>query len=138
MEKQLKITCPACQNNLAPRVDDIDRAVKAETFAVVCNSCGMRSRFSVSAAHNEEDAVATYSATSLGLEDFDVTEQAFEEYIKWIMRVGKERRRQPDFSQADFLAGAMTAFFAANMANKIPALWVLGPMQGMDVFAHEG
>jgi len=112
-------------------------AIGAGTFAVVCNSCGLRSRFAISAAHEEDDAVATYNAASLGLEGFDVTEEALQEYVKWVARVGKERRRQEDFSQADFLTGAMVAFFAANMGNKVPPAWVYGPMQGVDIFADE-
>lgn len=48
---------------------------------------------------------------------------------------GQQRRRaQRDFSETDFLCGAMVAFFACGNNGEIPAQWIFTPMSGREVF----
>ena len=137
MKNVVKCTCPACQNNLSGLVKDY--MIKAGTFVVECNSCGVVPAFRISAVHDEEDAVATYQAVYVGLVGFEIrSDIAIKSYIKWVIRVGKERRLQEGFNQADFITGAMAAFFAAGIPERIPSKWVYGTMQGEDIFADEG
>ena len=40
----------------------------------------------------------------------------------------RRKMAQPDFNQADFIAGAMTVFFSLGLQMQIPAGWLFGTM----------
>jgi hypothetical protein len=58
--------------------------------------------------------------------------------VRWVHAKGYERKRvQSRFEEADFLAGAMTVFYALGMQAEIPAGWVFGPLISRDVLTKE-
>lgn len=59
----------------------------------------------------------------------------------WVQQAGRERLAtiRGEFSEADFLAGAMVAFFALGSEGQMPPLWLLGgPMTGRSLFTTDG
>ena len=57
--------------------------------------------------------------------------------VEWFETFGKSRKAEQKrkFSEADFIAGAMLAFFACGCENKIPPRWLFeGPMVGRSLF----
>jgi hypothetical protein len=60
--------------------------------------------------------------------------------VEWAMHHGQLRRKEQGkrFSEADYLAGAMTAFFALQRQGMIPASWIFGgPLVGRTVFPDD-
>ena len=63
--------------------------------------------------------------------------------VDFITAHGRARARAQGslFNEVDFLAGAMTWFFALKMNGKIPAVWVFAPMRdesALDVTVPDG
>ncbi len=63
-----------------------------------------------------------------------VSDDTVRHIIEMVVERGKARAQAQgaEFNEIDFLCGAMSVFFALNVAHKIPAMWVLGPMTGRE------
>lgn len=57
-------------------------------------------------------------------------------YFDWVNAAGAERERQ-GFDSASFCAGAMVVLYAMGMQKRIPAMWILGPISGRNVFTPD-
>lgn len=61
-----------------------------------------------------------------------LTDEQREAIVDFVQFHGRARARVwgTDFNEADYLAGAMSVFFALGQQDRMPASWVFGPMSG--------
>lgn len=69
-----------------------------------------------------------------------LTDEQLNAITEWFWVAGHNRRVEQGaaFSEVDFIAGAMTVFFALNSQGMMPAGWVFGPLAGRSLFDGEG
>src|SRR5262249_39629048 len=70
-----------------------------------------------------------------------LTKAQREAIAAWVARAGRDRlvTQRDRFSEADFLAGGMTVYFALESQGHLPASWLFGgPMTGRSCFTTDG
>jgi len=68
-----------------------------------------------------------------------LTGEQIEAYVAFVTEHGQKRAQEQgdEFSEVDFLCGAMCVFFAFDQNGSVPAGWIFGPMSGRAVLRSE-